>query len=147
MLVKAQVQRCFVIISDEWYSSIYDEHFFKYSRKPLTNFYIRIKETEDLKAPNYNTVRVLKQIGAFNCDLHFITILNALQVKRLLLFLEQYRILNTKQKFVFFYDSRLFEPDMYRVWSKMIFSFFIKQSPEDGTRYTIEIYNLIKTSI
>lgn len=115
-----------MIITDEWYSDIYDYNFFKYSRKPITYFYIKIKETEDLKAPNYNTVRILKQIRAFNCDLHFVTLLNGIQVKRLLLFLENYRILNTKRKFVFIQDDRLFDKGMYRVWSNMIYSLFIK---------------------
>ncbi|XP_046803555.1 probable glutamate receptor [Lucilia cuprina] len=131
ILLKAQVERCYVIISDEWYSSIYDHNFFKYSRNSVTNFYLRIKDTEDLKAPNYNTVRVLKQIRAFNCDLHLITLLNGIQVKRLLLFLENYRILNTKRRFVFIHDDRLFESDMYRVWSNMIFSLFIKPQEDE----------------
>ncbi|XP_061388746.1 glutamate receptor ionotropic, kainate glr-3 [Musca vetustissima] len=132
ILSVARIERCFVVITDDWYDPIYDKTFFQYPHAPLTNFYIKIRDNEDLKAPNYQTVRVLKQIKVFNCDIHFITLLNGGQVKRLLLFLEKYRVLNTKLKFVFIYDERLVAEDMLHIWSNMISSIFIKPLEENG---------------
>lgn len=128
LLVISKVEHCYAIITDSWYASAYDDTFFHYPRQPLPLFYLKVEDLEDLKAPNYQTIRVLKQI---NCDLHFITILNGLQVKRFLLFLEKYRVLNTKRKYVFLYDERLISKDMYHVWRNMISSVFIQPS-ENG---------------
>lgn len=132
ILVMSRIERCFVVISDDWYDPVYNKGFFQYSHEPLTHFYIKIKDSEDLKAPNYQTVRVLKQIKVFNCDIHFITLLNGGQVKRLLMFLEKYRVLNTKRKFVFIYDERFIAEDMLHIWSNMISSIFVKPLEEDG---------------
>lgn len=132
ILVVSRIERCFVILTDEWHDPIYEQIFFQYPRQPLSNFYIKVQEFDDLMAPNYQTVRVLKQIKVVNCDIHFITLLNGLQVKRLLLFLEKYRVLNTKRKFVIMHDDRLISEDMLHIWSTMISTIFIK--PLDDER-------------
>uniref|UniRef100_A0A1B0BS36 Ionotropic glutamate receptor C-terminal domain-containing protein n=1 Tax=Glossina palpalis gambiensis TaxID=67801 RepID=A0A1B0BS36_9MUSC len=126
LLVASQVERCFMIVTDSWYQTLYDNYFFEYSRQPLSYLYVHVKASEDLLSPNYQTVRVLKQIKAFNCDLHFVTLLNGLQVKRFLMFVEKYRILNMSRKFVFMHDNRLIEEDMLQVWSKLLSSIFIQ---------------------
>uniref|UniRef100_A0A1B0FPF1 Uncharacterized protein n=1 Tax=Glossina morsitans morsitans TaxID=37546 RepID=A0A1B0FPF1_GLOMM len=126
LLVASQVERCFTIVTDSWYQTLYDKYFFEYSRQPLSYLYVHVKASEDLLSPNYQTVRVLKQIKAFNCDLHFVTLLNGLQVKRFLMFVEKYRILNMSRKFVFMHDNRLIEEDMLQVWSKILSSIFIQ---------------------
>lgn len=126
LLVASQVERCFTIVTDSWYQTLYDKYFFEYSRQALSYLYVHVKASEDLLSPNYQTVRVLKQIKAFNCDLHFVTLLNGLQVKRFLMFVEKYRILNMSRKFVFMHDNRLIEEDMLQVWSKILSSIFIQ---------------------
>ncbi|XP_013097824.2 glutamate receptor ionotropic, delta-1 [Stomoxys calcitrans] len=126
LMVVSKVERCFMVMTDQWHDPIYNKYFFQYPRQPIPNFYIKISDSEDLMAPNYQTVRVLKQIKSLNCDIHFITLLNGVQVKRLLIFLEKYRILSTKRKFVFMYDERLISKDMLHIWSNMISAVFIK---------------------
>lgn len=142
ILTVAHIERCFVIMTDDWHEDIYDARFFQYPRQPVAYFYIKIADSEDLMAPNYQTVRVLKQIKTFNCDFHFITLVDGLQVKRLLLFLEKYRALNTKRKFLFIYDDRLISKDMLHIWSSMISTIFIK-SLEDA-RYLIIMLRNVK---
>ncbi|XP_075153952.1 ionotropic receptor 68a isoform X2 [Haematobia irritans] len=138
------VDRCFMIMTDQWHDPIYNKYFFQYPRQPIPNFYLKISESEDLMAPHYQTVRVLKQIKSLNCDLHFITLLNGMQVKRLLIFLEKYRVLNTKRKFVFIYDDRLISEDMLHIWSNMISSVFIKPMLNDSFQLsTIAFPNIL----
>lgn len=83
-------------------------------------------------APNYQMVRVLKQIRKQNCEFMLITLLNGLQVQRFLRFVEKNRLLNLQQRFVLLEDSRLMVAEMWYIWSNMISTVFVK--PLDNQR-------------
>lgn len=83
-------------------------------------------------APNYQMVRVLKQIRKQNCEFMLITLLNGLQVQRFLRFVEKNRLLNLQQRFVLLEDSRLMMAEMWYIWSNMISTVFVK--PLDNQR-------------
>lgn len=84
-------------------------------------------------APNYQMVRVLKQIHKQNCEFMVITLLNGLQVQRFLRFVEKNRLLNLQQRFVLLEDSRLMMAEMWYIWSNMISTVFVK--PLDNQRF------------
>ncbi|XP_004536241.2 uncharacterized protein LOC101451173 [Ceratitis capitata] len=135
LLGAARIERCFVIITDNTYQALYDSSFFRNQRTPGAYFFIKVLPTEDLLAPNYQTVRVLKKIRAQNCEFVFVTLLNGLQVKRFLRFVEKNRLLNLQQRYVLLQDTRLLVADMWYIWSNMISTLFVK--PVKNQRYLL----------
>ncbi|XP_055912429.1 ionotropic receptor 21a [Eupeodes corollae] len=124
---KTNVFRCFAIITDDTYYKIFGQTVFeKYRRKLNSNFFLKISDTEDLMAPNYQTVRVLKEIRAQNCDLHIIMLSNGNQVRRFLMFVDENRILDTRAKFVMLYDHRVLAEDMIVIWRNILQVVFIR---------------------
>lgn len=123
-----RIKRCLVVITDDIHRSLYDQGFYQRLR---IQFIVKIDETEDLLAPSYQTVRVLKEIQKFDCDLHFVTLLNGIQVKRFLRFNDKNRMLNTRAKFIFLHDGLLFDADMLNIWSTLVSNLFVRKLPEN----------------
>lgn len=81
ILTLTPINRCFVVITDNHYESLYNHQFFRFPREPTAYLFLKVTtNNEDLLSPNYQTVRVLKQIKHFNCDIHFITLSDGEQV-------------------------------------------------------------------
>lgn len=116
------VNRCYTIITDNLHQHVFDERFFLRSLQHAftTYFTARVYDDEDLLSPSEDTVRVLQAIKDNNCDLNFIYILNGIQMKRFLIFLEENRFLNTNSRFVLFFDYRIFTRDMLHIWKKIV---------------------------
>lgn len=132
LLASARIERCFVIITDSTYHQLYSGQFFRRQHWQSAYYFINVPPTEDLLAPNYQMVRVLKQIHKQNCEFMLITLLNGLQVQRFLRFVEKNRLLNLQQRFVLLEDSRLMMAEMWYIWSNMISTVFVK--PLDNQR-------------
>ncbi|XP_050319942.1 glutamate receptor ionotropic, kainate glr-3 [Bactrocera neohumeralis] len=98
-------------------------------------YFLNVPPTEDLLAPNYQMVRVLKQIRKQNCEFMLVTLLNGLQVQRFLRFVEKNRLLNLQQRFVLLEDARLMVAEMWYIWSNMISTVFVK--PLDNQRFLL----------
>ncbi|XP_054744500.1 ionotropic receptor 21a [Anastrepha obliqua] len=135
LLASSRIERCFVIITDNAYQHLYDYQFFANQRSPRAYYFVKVPPAEDLLAPNYQTVRVLKQIRAQNCEFMFVTLLNGLQVQRLLRFVEKHRLLNLQQRYVVLQDTRLLGAEMWYIWSNMISTVFVK--PVEKQRFLL----------
>lgn len=59
--------------------------------------------------------------------MYIILLSNGLQVSRLLRFGDRYRVINTRAKFVFLYDNRLFEKNLFYLWKRIINVIFIRR--------------------
>lgn len=118
ILHRNAVNRCYTIIADNLHQHVFNEQFFL--RSLTTYFTAKVYDDEDLLSPSEDTVRVLEAIKDNNCDLNFIYILNGIQMKRFLIFMEENRFLNTNSRFVVFFDYRIFTRDMLHIWKKIV---------------------------
>lgn len=115
------VNRCYTIITDELHQHVFSERLFQLRQHTFTTYFIvKVYDDEDLLSPSDDTVRVLEAIKANNCDLNFIYILNGIQMKRFLIFMEENRFLNTNSRFIIFFDYRIFTRDMLHIWKKIV---------------------------
>lgn len=62
-----------------------------------------------------------------DCQAYIILIANGIQVARFLKFGDRYRILDTGSKFIFMYDSRLFEEDLLYLWKRIVNVIFLRE--------------------
>lgn len=122
------VNRCYTIFTDELHRFVFSETFFQRSRTFSTYFIGKVYVDEDLLSPSNDTIRVLEAIKANNCDLNFIYILNGIQMKRFLIYMEENRFLNTNSRFIIFFDSRIFSRDMLHIWKKIVNVVILKRS-------------------
>lgn len=122
ILHRTTVNRCYAIITDNLHQHVFNEQFFLRSlQHTLTTYFTaKVYDDEDLLSPSEDTVRVLEAIKDNNCDLNFIYILNGIQMKRFLIFMEENRFLNTNSRFVLFFDYRIFTRDMLHIWKKIV---------------------------
>ncbi|XP_055851985.1 glutamate receptor ionotropic, kainate 5 [Episyrphus balteatus] len=77
-------------------------------------------------SPNYQTVRILKEIQTQNCDLHIILLSNGNQARRFMMFVDENRILDTRAKFILLYDHRVLAEDMITIWRNILQVVFIR---------------------
>ncbi|CAD7078939.1 unnamed protein product [Hermetia illucens] len=126
LVEKSKVQSCLTIITDGFHEEIWGTPFFKKQPHLVSHFIIRIHDSEDMLNPDYKTVRVLKEVRRKNCELIFIFILNGIQAKRFLIFMDEHRVLNTRSKFILLYDHRIFTKDVNYIWRRILSVIFVR---------------------
>lgn len=132
MLWRAQVHRCFAVITDELHLAIYDRTYFEaVGRRPRPFYMLRVNASESLNGPSHRFRLLLDSIKASDCDLVVLTLLNGWQVKQLMKFLYESRALDMQSKFVLLHDVRLFSEDMLHVWSVCVNAVFLRRQQDN----------------
>ncbi|XP_055386312.1 glutamate receptor ionotropic, kainate glr-3 [Condylostylus longicornis] len=98
---------------------------------PRQMFLIQILNDENLRSPNYITVKVLQEIKKANCDLIIIIIQDGYSVKHFLNFIHENRILNTKANYIMLHDYRILNSEMLHIWNKILSCVLIKKIERD----------------
>ncbi|XP_030570279.1 uncharacterized protein LOC115769564 [Drosophila novamexicana] len=135
LLRRAQVQRCFAVITDDLHHALYDRAYFE-AVGPLPSarphFLLRLNASENLRRPSRQVELLLRAIRASDCDLYVLTLLNGWQVKHLMKFVYESRALNMQRKFLLLHDVRLFTEDMLHVWSVCVNAVFLRRQLDNS---------------
>ncbi|BES87668.1 Ligand-gated ion channel [Nesidiocoris tenuis] len=126
---------CLLVITDNLYHGLLKVAFLQTFRK-IPIFLIRVKDYEDMLAPNYWTLSVIKEARSKGCNAYIILIANGQQVGRLLRFGDKYRVLDTRAQFIILHDNRLFTKDIKYLWKKIVSVLFIRKYAE-SLRYEL----------
>lgn len=119
--------KCVVVITDEIYNELFEKTWYRRFGSLISFIMIYVNNNEDLLSPQEQTQAALKTARNEGCQMYIILISNGLQVSRLLRFGDRYRVINTRSKFVFIYDNRLFEKNLFYLWKRIINVVFIRQ--------------------
>ncbi|XP_026677496.1 uncharacterized protein LOC103506713 [Diaphorina citri] len=126
---------CMVVLSDGFYQPLFTKEL--YSRfHEVPYFKIRVGDNEDLLAPNYKTLAVLKEARKSGCNTYIIVMANGDQLGRLLKFGDRHRVLDTRARYVFLFDFRLIQPGLHYIWKKIVNVIFLREYARSG-RYEI----------
>ncbi|XP_032587503.1 ionotropic receptor 21a isoform X1 [Drosophila mojavensis] len=137
MLWRAQVQRCFAVITDDLHLALYDRRYFEAAgRSPRPFYVLRVNASESLNEPPRHLELLLQSVKASDCDLVVLTLLNGWQAKQLMRFLYVSRALDMQSKFILLHDVRLFAEDMLHVWSVCVNAVFLRRQ-QDNSSYSI----------
>ncbi|XP_017773932.1 PREDICTED: glutamate receptor ionotropic, delta-2 [Nicrophorus vespilloides] len=119
--------KCIAILCDDVYYSIFKDHIFKKMGLFISYFFILIESSDDLLSPFPDTKDALNMIKKQDCQMYVILMANGLQLSRLLIYGDRYRVLDTRANFVFLYDNRILHKDLYYLWKRMVNVIFIKE--------------------
>lgn len=132
MLWRAQVQRCFAVITDDLHLALYDRRYFEAAgRSPRPFYVLRVNASESLNEPPRHLELLLQSVKASDCDLVVLTLLNGWQAKQLMRFLYVSRALDMQSKFILLHDVRLFAEDMLHVWSVCVNAVFLRRQQDN----------------
>ncbi|XP_064551605.1 uncharacterized protein Ir68a [Drosophila montana] len=133
LLWRAQVQRCFAVITDDLHHALYDRAYFEaVGPLPRPHYLLRLNASENLHRPSRRVELLLRAIRASDCDLYVLTLLNGWQVKQLMRFVYESRALNMQRKFLLLHDVRLFTGDMLHVWSVCVNALFLRRQLDNS---------------
>lgn len=118
---------CFAFIyEDTFYEDVLTKRLFNViSEKSL--FIIKIAPKEDLRSPNYKTVKTLLEIKKAGCKFYTIFLGNGTKAGRLLQFGHKHRVIDTRAKFLMLYNHKMFTQRLHYIWKRIINVVFIRE--------------------
>ncbi|XP_076380939.1 ionotropic receptor 68a [Megalopta genalis] len=88
---------------------------------------IALRDNEQFSRPRKQIQRILTDSKAIGCNAYIMLIANAFVTIEFLKYTENERLINTHGSFMFLYDQRLFQPDLYYLWNKIINVVFVRR--------------------
>lgn len=76
---------CVAVFSDEEYQSVFGPMFYS-SIRDVPSFFVQVKDDEDLLAPNYQTLKLIRAVRRSGCRVNILLFANPEQVGRFLKF-------------------------------------------------------------
>lgn len=126
--------------------SIFLEHFshqkFVSSHRRSQTFLLPIKDYEVFddgkgRQVNEQAQEMLSAMKAVYCDFYVILITNGIQMKALLQFIDNHRLLNVVAKLVVLHDYRILTSDMNFIWKRFVNVIFLRRCDTPGVWYEL----------
>ncbi|XP_076661207.1 ionotropic receptor 68a isoform X2 [Halictus rubicundus] len=117
---------CIVFVTDSVYRTLVDIMHVQ-SSSIISKYEITLRDTEQFSRPRKKIRRILNDSKAIGCTAHVILIANGFLTAEFLKYAENERLIDTHGLFLFLYDHRLFQPNLYYIWNRIIKVVFIRQ--------------------
>ncbi|XP_072751469.1 probable glutamate receptor [Anoplolepis gracilipes] len=116
---------CIIFITDTTYRRLIDIRAIKMSSF-LSKYDIGVRDNQDFPRSR-KLKRILESVKATGCDAYVILIANGLLTSRFLQYVERERLINTRGRFLFLHDSRLFRPELHYIWKRIVNVVFVRR--------------------
>ncbi|XP_076303567.1 ionotropic receptor 68a isoform X3 [Lasioglossum baleicum] len=141
-------KNCIVFVTDSVYRTLVDIMHIQ-SPSIISKYEITLRDNEQFSRPRKQIRRILNDSKAIGCNAYVILIANGFVTAEFLKYTENERLIDAYGLFLFLYDDRLFRPNLYYIWNRIINVVFIRQynaykhrSGEKAFKEKIDLYTV-----
>ncbi|KAJ6650184.1 Glutamate receptor ionotropic, delta-1, partial [Pseudolycoriella hygida] len=127
LMYKTREDDCYAIVTDKIYQSILSAKLFK-SVSQTTYLIVLVPDFMDTLRPEPIFLLSLMQAQRSGCGTFLIYLANGIQMERFLRFVDQFRVLDTRSKFILLHDYRLFSKQLHYLWKRIVNVIFVKEN-------------------